>query len=66
MANHIPQHIWDMMGRQLDLSGNVDDLARQLEQRWQEITQKTIAVLYYSLSSRVAVCIQARGGSTPY
>ncbi|GFY19374.1 uncharacterized protein TNCV_4127611 [Trichonephila clavipes] len=55
-----------MMGRLLHLSGNDDDLARQLEQIWQEIPQETIRVLYHSKLCRVAACIQARCGSTPY
>ncbi|GFX72477.1 hypothetical protein TNCV_4060741 [Trichonephila clavipes] len=50
-----------MMGRQLHLLGNVVDLARQLEQIWQEVQQETIEVLYHSMPRRVAVCIQSRG-----
>ncbi|GFX47733.1 transposable element Tc1 transposase [Trichonephila clavipes] len=38
------EHVWDIMGRRLHLPGNVDDLARQLEQIWQEIPQETIRV----------------------
>ncbi|GFX65587.1 hypothetical protein TNCV_1525161 [Trichonephila clavipes] len=53
-------------GRQLHLPWNVDDLAVQLEQIWQRITQETIKVLYHSLPRRVAACIQARGELTPY
>ncbi|GFV21518.1 transposable element Tc1 transposase [Trichonephila clavipes] len=60
------EHVQYMMRRRLHLPGNVDDLARQLEKIWQEIPQETIRVLYYSMSCRVAACIQARGGSTPY
>ncbi|GFS75947.1 transposable element Tcb1 transposase [Trichonephila clavipes] len=47
-------------GRRLRLPGNVDELARQLEQIWQEIPQETIRVLYRSMSRRVAACIHAR------
>ncbi|GFW24498.1 transposable element Tcb1 transposase [Trichonephila clavipes] len=36
------EHVWDMMGRRLHVSGNVDNLTRQLEQIWQEIPQETI------------------------
>ncbi|GFV37868.1 transposable element Tc1 transposase [Trichonephila clavipes] len=60
------EHVWDMMGRLPYLPGNVDDLARQLDQIWQELTQETIRVLYHSMSCRVAGCIQARGGPIPY
>ncbi|GFU39359.1 transposable element Tc1 transposase [Trichonephila clavipes] len=35
------EHVWNMMGRRLHLPGNVDDLARLLEQIWQEILQET-------------------------
>ncbi|GFT42284.1 transposable element Tc1 transposase [Trichonephila clavipes] len=41
-------------------------LTRQLENIWQGIPQETIRVLYHSMSCRVAACIQARGGSSPY
>lgn len=60
------EHVWDMMGRRLHLPRNVDDLVRQLERIWQEIPQETIRELYRSMPRRVAACIQARGGSTPY
>ncbi|GFY02133.1 transposable element Tcb1 transposase [Trichonephila clavipes] len=30
------EHVWDMIGKRLHLPGNVDDLARQLEQIWQK------------------------------
>ncbi|GFV59881.1 transposable element Tc1 transposase [Trichonephila clavipes] len=60
------EHVWDMRGRRLHLPRNVDGLTRKLEQIWQEILKETIRVLYYSMSRRVAACIQARGGSTPY
>ncbi|GFU39718.1 transposable element Tc1 transposase [Trichonephila clavipes] len=33
------EHVWDMIGRRLHLLGNVDELARQLEQIWREISQ---------------------------
>ncbi|GFY06618.1 transposable element Tc1 transposase [Trichonephila clavipes] len=51
------EHVWDMMRRRLYLPENVDDLARQLEQIWQEIPQGTIRVLYHSMSRRVEACI---------
>ncbi|GFV44660.1 hypothetical protein TNCV_212141 [Trichonephila clavipes] len=53
-------------GKGLYLSGNVDNLALQLEQTWQEIPQETIRVLYHFMPRRVATFIQARGGSPPY
>ncbi|GFX93713.1 transposable element Tcb1 transposase [Trichonephila clavipes] len=56
------EHVWDMMGRRLHQSENVDNLARQSEQIWQEIPHETISVLYHSMSA----CIQASGGSSPY
>ncbi|GFX41476.1 transposable element Tc1 transposase [Trichonephila clavipes] len=60
------EHIWDMMGRRLHLPGNVDDLVRQLKQILQEIPQENVRVLHHSMPLRVAVCIQAGGGSTHY
>ncbi|UYV80897.1 hypothetical protein LAZ67_19002125 [Cordylochernes scorpioides] len=48
------EHIWDVMGRRLQPSRNVDYLARQLETIWQEIPQHTIRNLYQSMTRRVA------------
>ncbi|GFW33903.1 transposable element Tc1 transposase [Trichonephila clavipes] len=53
-------------GKAIASPGNVDDLAQQLKQIWQEIPQETIRVFYHSMSRRVTACIQARSGSTPY
>ncbi|GFW49376.1 transposable element Tc1 transposase [Trichonephila clavipes] len=52
--------------RILHLSGHVDDLARQLEQTWQEITQKIIRERYHSMPRRVEGGVQSRGGSTSH
>ncbi|GFX87472.1 transposable element Tc1 transposase [Trichonephila clavipes] len=60
------QHAWDMMGRRLHIQGNVNHLALQLEQIWQEIPQQTIRVLYHSMPRRVAALHAAAGGSTSY
>ncbi|GFV97003.1 hypothetical protein TNCV_4352151 [Trichonephila clavipes] len=60
------EHVWGMMVRRSHLTGNVDDLARQFEQIWQETPRKTMRVLYPSIPRRVTDCIQFRGGSTPY
>ncbi|GFY18299.1 hypothetical protein TNCV_2047051 [Trichonephila clavipes] len=60
------EHVWDMMGRRLYLTGNVDPLAQQLEPIWHEIPQETIRVLYHSMSCCVAACIQARGNVISY
>ncbi|GFW66453.1 transposable element Tc1 transposase [Trichonephila clavipes] len=51
------EHVWDMMGRQQHLPGNVDDLPQKLEHIWQEIMQETIKVFYHSMPRRVAACI---------
>ncbi|UYV69419.1 hypothetical protein LAZ67_6003528 [Cordylochernes scorpioides] len=59
------EHIWDVMGRRLQPSRNVDYLARQLETIWQEIPQHTIWNLYQSMTRRVAACIQAVFWLTP-
>ncbi|UYV73372.1 hypothetical protein LAZ67_10002885 [Cordylochernes scorpioides] len=53
------EHIWDVMGRRLKPSRNVDYLALQLETIWQEIPQHTIRNLYQSMTRRVTACIQA-------
>ncbi|GFW84017.1 transposable element Tcb1 transposase [Trichonephila clavipes] len=54
------EHTWDMKGRRLRLPGNIDHLALQLEQIWQELPQETIRVPYYSMPRRVTACIQVR------
>ncbi|GFT97167.1 transposable element Tcb1 transposase [Trichonephila clavipes] len=56
------KHAWDMMGRRWHLSGNFDNLTRQLEQIWQDIPQETIRVLFHSMSRRMAACIHAEMG----
>ncbi|UYV83849.1 hypothetical protein LAZ67_X000408 [Cordylochernes scorpioides] len=58
------EHIWDVMGRRLQPSRNVDYLVRQLETIWQEIPQHTIRNLYQSMTRRVAACIQATDSSS--
>ncbi|GFU98524.1 transposable element Tc1 transposase [Trichonephila clavipes] len=60
------EHVWDRMGRRLYILGNVDDLAGQLEQIWQEMLQETMRKRYHSMLRRLVICIQARGGSTTY
>ncbi|GFV16178.1 hypothetical protein TNCV_3379421 [Trichonephila clavipes] len=49
------------MGRRMHLPGNVDNLARQLEQICQEIPQKTIRLPFHFVPRHVAACIRARG-----
>ncbi|UYV68454.1 NUP188 [Cordylochernes scorpioides] len=53
------EHIWDVMGRRLQPSRNVDYLTRQLDTIWQEIPQQTIQNFYQSMTRLVAACIQA-------
>ncbi|GFX92532.1 hypothetical protein TNCV_710371 [Trichonephila clavipes] len=59
------QHVGDRMRRRRHLPENVDDLARQFEQIWQEISQETIRVFYHAIPHRVVAFNTARGGSTP-
>ncbi|GFU32399.1 transposable element Tc1 transposase [Trichonephila clavipes] len=60
------EHIWDVVGRPLQPSRNVDDLANQLETSWHEIPQDPIRALYQSMPRWGTACIQARGGPTLY
>ncbi|GFS95293.1 hypothetical protein TNCV_2631071 [Trichonephila clavipes] len=55
-----------MMRRRKHLPGNVDDLARPLEQIWQKMPYETIRVLYHSMPRNVAVCTPVRYRLTPY
>ncbi|GFU52531.1 transposable element Tcb2 transposase [Trichonephila clavipes] len=57
------EQLWDLMGNQMHLSGNANDLARQLEQILQKIHT---AGEHHSMPRRVASCIQARVGSTQF
>ena len=60
------EHVRHMIGRRLHPPRNVDHLVQQLQRIWQEISQDSIRDLYCSMPRRVAACIHARGGSTPY
>ncbi|GFV14578.1 transposable element Tcb1 transposase [Trichonephila clavipes] len=55
------EHVLNMMGRQLHLPENVDDLALRSEQIWQEIPLETIRVRYHFMPRNMAACTQARG-----
>lgn len=59
-------HIWDLMGRKLQVSRNFGDLARQYENIWQETSQDTFRELYQSMPHSETTCIKARGGKIPY
>lgn len=62
----IIEHVWDQLGRQLRPSANLGVLEAQLQQLWADLPQERIQRLYDSIPHRIAACLQARGGATPY
>ncbi|GFY00348.1 transposable element Tc1 transposase [Trichonephila clavipes] len=49
--------LWSSLEAHLQRSGNVDELARQLEKIWQEMPQEITRVLYHFMPLHVAACI---------
>ncbi|KFM74451.1 Transposable element Tcb2 transposase, partial [Stegodyphus mimosarum] len=58
------EHVWSIMGSALHPARDVDDLMRQLDTIWHDITD--IRNLYQSKPSRITACIRARGGQMRY
>ena len=66
------QHIWDYLGRKVRARGNVHnlrdlrDLEKALIQEWNNIPNVFIRRYVRSMRSRLAACINSRGGHTRY
>ncbi|GFT58477.1 uncharacterized protein TNCV_3656471 [Trichonephila clavipes] len=64
------EHVWDIIGRQLQhhpqLTLIVPVLIQQVQQAWNSIPQNSIRHLYDTLHARLQVCIQISGGYTGY
>lgn len=60
------EHVWDHLGRQVRQPTRLAELESRLQELWNEMTQDTIRNLYASMPTRIASCIQARGGPTGY
>lgn len=60
------EHVWDVLGRQLQPSRNTGELTAQLQRLWHDIPQGVIGDLIDSMPRRVSACIAARGGFTTY
>ena len=58
------EHIWNIIGRQLQQSQNIDYLAQKQEATWHEIPQDYIRELYRCMPSQMVAYVQTRGGST--
>jgi transposase len=67
--NHI-EHIWDMLGRRIQVREPSVQTIRQLEaalhREWQQLSQQDIRRLTGGMRRRVEAVIQARGGYTRY
>jgi hypothetical protein len=64
------EHIWDIIGRQLQRHPQpaltVPVLIDQVQQAWNSIPQTDIQHLYDSMHARLYACIQNSGGYTGY
>ena len=59
------EHIWDYLGRKFRARGNVhnlNDLENALNQEWNNIPNVVIRRYVRSMLSRLAACINSRGG----
>ncbi|GBM39213.1 hypothetical protein AVEN_223832-1 [Araneus ventricosus] len=64
------EHVWDIIGRQLQrhpqLALTVPVLTDQVQQTWNSIPQTDIRHLYNTMHARLHACIQNSGGYTGY
>ncbi|GBM47362.1 hypothetical protein AVEN_66109-1 [Araneus ventricosus] len=63
------EHVWDIIGRQLQSPQpalTVPVLAEQVQQPWNSIPQTDIRHLYDTMHARLHPCIQNSGGYTGY
>ena len=63
------EHIWDYLGRKVRARGNVHnltDLEHALIQEWNNIPNVVIRRYVRSIRSRLAACMNSRGGHTRY
>ena len=64
------EHIWDMLGRRMQVREppvqNIRQLEAALHQEWQQLSQQDIQRLTGGMRRRVEAVIQARGGYTRY
>lgn len=63
------EHLWSIMGRRLqdrEQPNNLQVLAVQLQEEWNNIPQGTIRQLIESMSRRCVEVLRARGGHTHY
>ncbi|GFV24024.1 transposable element Tcb2 transposase [Trichonephila clavipes] len=60
------EHVWDVLGRQLQPSRDTGELTAQMQRLWQDLPQGVISDLIESMPRRISACIAARGGFTTY
>ncbi|GBM14848.1 hypothetical protein AVEN_253182-1 [Araneus ventricosus] len=64
------EHLWDIIGRQLQHhplpAQTVPVLTAQVQQAWNSIPQSDIRHLYDTMHARLQACIQNSGGYTGY
>ncbi|GBN73540.1 hypothetical protein AVEN_199945-1 [Araneus ventricosus] len=64
------EHVWDIIGRQLQHhplpAQTVPVLTAQVQQAWNSIPQSDIRHLYDTMHARLQACIQNSGGYTGY
>ncbi|GFX86438.1 transposable element Tcb2 transposase [Trichonephila clavipes] len=62
----LSQFVWDHLGRRAGHPTSLNELQARLQQVRNEMSQDIIQNLYASMPDRIALCINARGGSTGY
>ncbi|GFX91276.1 transposable element Tcb1 transposase [Trichonephila clavipes] len=60
------EHVWTLLGRQLQPSRDTGELTAQMQRLWQDLPQGVISDLIESMPRRISACIAARGGFTTY
>ncbi|GFU52728.1 transposable element Tc1 transposase [Trichonephila clavipes] len=61
-----PAHVWNQLKRQMPSCHSVHDLELAVQDLWAHLPQDNIRRLINSMPIRVAACIAAGGGPTPY
>ncbi|GFX55856.1 uncharacterized protein TNCV_1427181 [Trichonephila clavipes] len=59
------EHVWTLLGRQLQPSRDTEELTAQMQRLWQDLPQGVISD-FESMPRRISACIAARGGFTTY
>ncbi|GFY20071.1 uncharacterized protein TNCV_2147641 [Trichonephila clavipes] len=53
------EHIWDLLGRRVELSTSLNELDARLQQMWNEISEYIVQNMYASMPDPITSCIRA-------